>query len=226
MVDAPKDKYLEVEAERKELDSLIKNYKNNVHLLIQRLTNFPHYECTTSYNTTQENDIAINPKICPKELPICSNYKTNSNFGTCTNSDINMDLLSIKESESQIKEKLNKIHNYNSVHIKDFNDNEKILNKSHTKLVNDMDDLKESKKQLKRALQYHDDLTGKNSSLKIKTTSNYIKYLLWIILFLITIVITVLSFINPNLVPTEIVIIYVSFVCIIAFISSPYFYLN
>jgi chromosome segregation ATPase len=228
MVDTPKDNNLEVEARRKELDSLIQKYKNDVHSLVQKLTNLPHYECTNSYNTltTQDSHTVGKPKICPKELPVCSNYKANVEMGTCTNSDINIEINSINESENQIKQKLDEIHNYNSVNIREYNNSEADLKNSHATLVKDITDLKESKKQLKNAVEYHDNLTGKNNSLKLRITSNYIKYILWIILLIITIIITVLSFIDSNLVPIEVVMIYVFFVCIVAFISSPYFYLN
>ena len=226
MVDTPRDNNLEVEARRKELDSLIQNYKNNVHRLIQKLTNLPHYECTNSYNTTPDNNAVVKQKICPKELPVCSKYKGNNQFGNCTNSDINIELESIKQSEYQIQEKLDEIYKYNSVNIKDFNNSEEDLKNSHEILIKDITNLKESKEQLKRALEYHDDLTGKNSSLKLRITSNYIKYILWMILLIIIIIITVLSLIDEKLVSVDIVIIFVSFILTIAFITSGYIYLN
>lgn len=225
MVDANKDNNLEVEARKKELDSLIKKYKNDVNSLVKNITNLPDYQCTNSYNTTSNTSDNNSGKqiLCPKELPICSHYKNDKKMGTCMNNEISLEIKSIKESEAQIKEKIDEIHKYNTVNINDYNDN-KIENiKTHELLKKNIEKLKESKKQFKKALQYHDDLTGKNSSLKVKIKSNYIKYLLWIVLLVSTIIITLISFIDPKLVPLEIVIIYISFICILSYLTSSYF---
>ena len=94
-----KDYNLEIESERKELDSLIQKYKTSVNELVQKLTNIPYHECTNNYNTNANSHTTTKPILCPKDLPICSNYKPNEQMGRCSGFDIKSQIASITASE-------------------------------------------------------------------------------------------------------------------------------
>jgi len=147
-------------------------------------------------------------------------------MGTCTGNDMIKQISAINESEIQIQEKLDQLQTYNSTDIKDYNLSEANLDLSHKTLIKQVDDLKVSKKLLNKTLEYHDDLIGQNSTLQLRVTSNYIKYIIWAVLLIKTIFITILSFVAPNLISMELLMVYLVFLCVLIFINSPYFYLK
>lgn len=226
MVDTFKDINLEIQTRRKELDSLIEKYKNEVHELVKKLTNIPNYICTNSYDSDVDTNSSVKPILCPKEIPVCSNYIKNVKMGMCTNNDFDVLIASINETEYLIQKKIDELEKYNFQHIKDYNINTKDLKMSYTKMEEDMVNLKHIKEEYKKAIKHHDDLAGNNSSLKLKITSNYIQYIISFILVIITIMLTVLNFTGSKIISTEVIMIYISFVFILAFITSRNYYFN
>ena len=130
-------------------------------------------------------------------------------------------------SENELESLENEINNLYSNYKIILNTEEKLdsklLSNRNRILVKKVEDMKKEIKRLNLLKSENNKINSEIYDSKIKTTINTFQYLVWIIISIITIILVVINFINPKLLPIPILITYIVFVVIIVIFNRNLF---
>lgn len=143
------------------------------------------------------------------------------------NHEIYLNIRNISHAGEEVKYKIkhlfNQINSSSSTGVSKYNAAEDKLKSVFNNLNAYKNSMDAEKARYEHLISAHTDLSVSNKNLKLNLTSNYITYLFWIIIVIITFIITALSVLNPENITPELVIVYVIFISIIIYMTSLYF---